>query len=101
MKLQIYDFDAATVAKLKERAAKLGYSGHIEMLRDYIQRLADEDVVLASDQRYIDVINRLTATLEFVDQTLTVSIAEGKLASPFTSAAKEILFGQKKDSDEQ
>lgn len=84
MKLQIYDVDELTVQKLKARAKRLGYSGYLEMLREVIERLADEDVVLESDQRYLDVVMQIASTLKFVDQTLVKSIASGKLTSPFS-----------------
>lgn len=100
MKLQIYDVDELTVQKLKARAKRLGYSGYLEMLREVIERLADEDVVLESDQRYLDVVMQIASTLEFVDQTLVRSIASGKLTSPFDRQLEKAHAVRRKEDNQ-
>ncbi|WP_054679490.1 hypothetical protein [Lacticaseibacillus sharpeae] len=91
MQVNLKNIDPLTVKKLQQRAAAEGFSGYTTMLEFYAKKIANEDVVLASDQRYLDLFNRLSRTLNFVDETMMVSITKGLLASPFDEDAQRML----------
>jgi plasmid stability protein len=90
-KITIENVDPTVIEKLKQRAAKEGFSGYTIMLGFYAEKLANEEIVLASDQRYIDIAQRTAGELEWISEVLTISILSGKLTSPLTDEAQRLI----------
>lgn len=91
IKVSLRDMDVTTIEKLKKRAEREGYESYNKMLVNYAERLANEDIVLASDQRYIDIAQRTLGELDWLSEVLSISILSGKLTSPLTGEAQQIL----------
>lgn len=69
--------------KLEEVRRKKGYNSREEFLREQLERIAYDDVIMESESRYLSLLQRHEEVMSFVSSTLMLNVELGLLKSPF------------------